>query len=103
MQWKKKMIMLCYLIFFQQVIMQPNWKGTIRRFSGYLWSSTVGLMAAHSAAIKGASKIMVVDNQKDRLKLAEELGAIAIDYSKGSAVEQVLELTDGKGADKGCK
>ncbi|MDQ3050282.1 MAG: glutathione-independent formaldehyde dehydrogenase [Bacteroidota bacterium] len=63
----------------------------------------VGLMAAHSAAIKGAGKIMVVDNQKDRLKLAEEFGAIAIDFSKGSAVEQVLELTDGMGADKGCE
>jgi threonine dehydrogenase-like Zn-dependent dehydrogenase len=63
----------------------------------------VGLMAAHSANIKGASMIMVVDNQPDRLKLAEKLGAIAIDFSKGSAVEQVLELTKGKGADKGCE
>jgi threonine dehydrogenase-like Zn-dependent dehydrogenase len=43
----------------------------------------VGLMAAHSASIKGASKIMVVDNHPDRLKLAEELGAIAIDFQKG--------------------
>ncbi len=63
----------------------------------------VGLMAAHSAAIKGAGKIMVVDNHKDRLKLAESFGAIAVDFSKGSAVEQVLELTDGVGADKGCE
>ena len=63
----------------------------------------VGLMAAHSSAIKGAAKIMVVDNQKDRLKLAEDLGAIAIDFSKGSAVEQVLELTEGLGADRGCE
>jgi threonine dehydrogenase-like Zn-dependent dehydrogenase len=53
----------------------------------------VGLMAAHSASIKGASKVMVVDSHPDRLKLAEELGAIPIDFSKGSAVEQVLELT----------
>jgi threonine dehydrogenase-like Zn-dependent dehydrogenase len=37
----------------------------------------------HSASIKGASKIMVVDNHPDRLKLAEELGAIAIDFQKG--------------------
>jgi threonine dehydrogenase-like Zn-dependent dehydrogenase len=50
-------------------------------------------MAAHSASIKGASKVMVVDSHPDRLKLAEELGAIPIDFSKGSAVEQVLELT----------
>lgn len=63
----------------------------------------VGLMAAHSAAIKGAGKIMVVDYHKDRLKLAEKFGAIPVDFSKGSAVEQILELTDGKGADKGCE
>nr|AUN35680.1 threonine dehydrogenase-related Zn-dependent dehydrogenase [uncultured bacterium] len=63
----------------------------------------VGLMAAHSAAIKGAGKIMVVDNHKDRLALAESFGAIPIDFSKGSAVEQVMELTNGKGADKGCE
>ena len=63
----------------------------------------VGLMAAHSSIIKGASKVMVVDSHPDRLKLAEEFGAIAVDFSKGSAVEQVLELTDGVGADKGCE
>jgi threonine dehydrogenase-like Zn-dependent dehydrogenase len=33
---------------------------------------------------------MVVDSHPDRLKLAEELG-FPIDFSKGSAVEQVLE------------
>jgi threonine dehydrogenase-like Zn-dependent dehydrogenase len=63
----------------------------------------VGIMATHAAIIKGASKVMVVDNQKDRLKLAEEFGAIPIDFSKASAVDQVLELTDGMGADKGCE
>lgn len=63
----------------------------------------VGLMAAMSASVKGASKIMVVDMHPDRLKLAEELGAIPIDFSKGSAVEQVMDLTDGQGADRGCE
>ena len=63
----------------------------------------VGLMAALSASIKGASKIMVVDNNKDRLALAEQMGAIPIDFSKAPAVDQVLELTKGLGADKGCE
>ena len=63
----------------------------------------VGLMAALSASIKGASKIMVVDNHKDRLALAEKMGAIPIDFSKAPAVDQVLELTNGRGADKGCE
>ena len=46
---------------------------------------------------------MVVDSHPDRLKLAEELGGIPIDTSKGSAVDQVLELTNGHGADRGCE
>jgi glutathione-independent formaldehyde dehydrogenase len=66
-------------------------------------SGPVGLMAAYSAGIRGASKIMVVDRHSDRLALAESIGAIPIDDSKGSPVEQVMELTDGEGADKGCE
>ena len=63
----------------------------------------VGLMAAYSANLKGASRVMVVDTHKDRLKLAEEIGAIAIDDTEGKGVDRVLELTDGKGADRGCE
>ena len=63
----------------------------------------VGLMAAYSANLKGASKVMVVDVHKDRLKLAEEIGAIAIDDTEGLGVQRILELTNGKGADRGCE
>src|SRR6202044_3173812 len=63
----------------------------------------VGLMAAYSAVLKGASKIMVVDRQPDRLKLAEKIGAITIDDSSDSVVDQVLEQTGGEGADRGCE
>ena len=48
----------------------------------------VGLMAAMSADVKGAAKVMVVDRHPDRLRLAEQLGAIAIDDSKDSGVYQ---------------
>ncbi|MGH3569330.1 MAG: glutathione-independent formaldehyde dehydrogenase [Pseudonocardia sp.] len=63
----------------------------------------VGLMAALSATIKGAAKVMVVDRHPDRLRLAEEIGAIAIDDSKTDPVEAVLEQTMGLGADRGCE
>ena len=63
----------------------------------------VGLMAALSAVIQGASKIMVVDQHQDRLKLAKDMGAIPVDQSKGDPVTQVLELTKGLGADCGCE
>ena len=60
----------------------------------------VGLMAALSADVRGASQIFVVDKQADRLRLAEQFGATAVDYSAGDAAEQVTELTSG-GADCG--
>ena len=63
----------------------------------------VGLMAAYSAMIKGASKVMIVDHHSDRLRLAEQVGVISIDDSKGSPVEQVLAQTNGQGADRGCE
>ena len=63
----------------------------------------VGLMAACSAVLKGAGQVMVVDVHKDRLALAEKMGAIAINDTDGSGVEHVMELTGGKGADRGCE
>ncbi len=63
----------------------------------------VGLMAALSAVTKGASQVMVVDTEKDRLALAEKVGAIPIDNTEGDGVERVMELTGGKGADRGCE
>jgi glutathione-independent formaldehyde dehydrogenase len=61
----------------------------------------VGLMAAYSAMLKGASKVFVVDKVRSRLDLAESIGAIPIDFSAGDPVEQITDQTDGVGADKG--
>ena len=63
----------------------------------------VGLMAAYSAMIKGACKVMLVDRHPDRLRLAESIGAIAIDDSKEDPVERVTEETNGLGAHRGCE
>jgi threonine dehydrogenase-like Zn-dependent dehydrogenase len=63
----------------------------------------VGLMAGYSAIIKGADKVMVVDRHPDRLRLVEQMGAIPIDDAKASPVEQVLDMTNGEGADRGCE
>lgn len=63
----------------------------------------VGLMAAYSATIQGACKVMVVDRHPDRLRLAESIGCIAIDDSKESPVDRVLEETNGLGAHRGCE
>lgn len=63
----------------------------------------VGLMAAYAAMIQGASQVMVVDRCPDRLALAQKIGAVPIDDSKGSPVDQVLALTCGMGADRGSE
>ncbi|GIF26654.1 glutathione-independent formaldehyde dehydrogenase [Actinoplanes tereljensis] len=63
----------------------------------------VGLMAAHSAMIKGASQVYVVDKERDRLDLAGKIGATPVDFSKGDPVEQLMDATDGHGADCGVE
>jgi len=50
-----------------------------------------------------ASRVFVVDTHKERLKLAQKIGAVAIDDTEGNGVEQIKELTKGQGADCGCE
>ncbi|WP_340561296.1 glutathione-independent formaldehyde dehydrogenase [Streptomyces sp. GSL17-111] len=61
----------------------------------------VGLMAAYSSILRGASEVFVVDKQPDRLRLAERIGAIPVDFGQGDPVEQIKEGTGGAGTDKG--
>ncbi|WP_249998331.1 glutathione-independent formaldehyde dehydrogenase [Actinoplanes sp. M2I2] len=63
----------------------------------------VGLMAAHSAMIRGASQVFVVDKETDRLDLAGKIGATPVDFSAGDPVEQILDATGGRGADCGVE
>ncbi|MEV4645687.1 glutathione-independent formaldehyde dehydrogenase [Saccharopolyspora sp. NPDC049357] len=61
----------------------------------------VGLMAAYSALLRGASRVFCVDRVSERLAKAEEMGAIPIDFSQGDPVQMIKERTDGEGTDKG--
>lgn len=63
----------------------------------------VGLMAALSARVQGASRIFVVDHNTDRLKVAEALGATPIVEDEGREVQEILDATDGEGTDCGCE
>ena len=61
----------------------------------------VGLMAAYSAKIKGASEIYSIDRVPSRLELAEEhCDATAINFDHGDPVEQVIDEHGGE-VDKG--
>ncbi|GAA5167950.1 glutathione-independent formaldehyde dehydrogenase [Amycolatopsis dongchuanensis] len=63
----------------------------------------VGLMAAHSAIIRGAAKVFVVDKEPGRLALAEKIGAQPVDFSQADPAQQILDATGGKGADCGVE
>jgi glutathione-independent formaldehyde dehydrogenase len=63
----------------------------------------VGLLAAHSAMIRGASQVFIVDKERDRLELAEKIGVTPIDFSREDPVEHVLDATGGRGADCGVE
>ncbi|MFF2572350.1 glutathione-independent formaldehyde dehydrogenase [Streptomyces sp. NPDC058084] len=63
----------------------------------------VGLMAAYSAILKGAGRVWVADHQPDRLRLAEQIGAIPINTAEEDPTEVVKEATLGLGADNGCE
>jgi glutathione-independent formaldehyde dehydrogenase len=63
----------------------------------------VGLLAAHSAMIRGASQVFIVDKEPDRLALAEKIGVTPIDFSRADPVEQVLDATGGHGTDCGVE
>jgi glutathione-independent formaldehyde dehydrogenase len=63
----------------------------------------VGLMAAISANLRGASQTFVVDFHPDRLALAERVGATPIDLAKGDVVDAIMAATDGFGVDCGVE
>ena len=52
----------------------------------------VGLLAAHSALIKGAAEVYVADFHGNRLEVAAEFGAVPIDIRNGDPVEQIKEM-----------
>ncbi len=60
----------------------------------------VGLMAAYSALLRGASRVFVVDRVPERLAKAREIGAVAVDIADGDPVAQIKDQTGG-GTDTG--
>lgn len=61
----------------------------------------VGLMAAYSAQIKGASRVFVVDRVPNRLDLVKDLGAEPINFDDGDPATQIQEAIQDYGVDRG--
>ena len=52
----------------------------------------VGMLAAYSSIIKGASEIYVVDSVPERLAKVKAIGATPINFKDGSPVEQIRDI-----------
>jgi alcohol dehydrogenase len=59
----------------------------------------VGLLSVMTAQLFGPARVFAVDTVPERLRLAEELGAIAIDASRSHPVEAIQRATGEVGAD----
>ena len=82
-------------------IFPTGWHGlTLSNFSPgesvvVFGAGPVGLMAAYSAQLRGASRVFVVDRVPERLEAAKKIGCEAVDFSQGDAVERIVELNGG--------
>ncbi|MFJ4044626.1 zinc-binding dehydrogenase [Microbacterium sp. NPDC089987] len=63
-------------------------------------SGALGIFATAVASIAGAGRVITVGAPAERLELATRFGADqVVDFREGPVAEQVLALTDGRGAD----
>ena len=61
----------------------------------------VGLMGVAGSALRGAAQIYAIGSRPNCVKAAKEYGAThIINYKEGDIVDQVLDLSKGKGVDK---
>ncbi|MEO3859964.1 zinc-dependent alcohol dehydrogenase [Acrocarpospora sp. B8E8] len=65
-----------------------------------LGAGPVGQLAALSARMQGAGRVLIVDGNADRLETARLQNAETIDFNAEDPVEVVRELTGGIGADR---
>jgi threonine dehydrogenase-like Zn-dependent dehydrogenase len=59
----------------------------------------VGLMAVVGAIHYGSERLFAIDTVPERLAMARRFGATTIDASKQNAIDEILEATEGRGAD----
>jgi alcohol dehydrogenase len=78
-----------------------DWAGLKGGETVVIWGAgPVGIMAAKSAWLKGAGRVIIVDIQDYRLAMAKRAANVeTINYKDGDAVEKIRQMTGGYGAD----
>ncbi len=59
----------------------------------------VGQFAIRSAYLLGADQVIAIDREPDRLAMAEEGGAVPLDFSEEEIYDRIMDLTGGRGPD----
>lgn len=60
----------------------------------------IGLCATAGAKLRGASTIIAIDGNDERLKIAKEMGAnVTLNFTKVDVVDEIMKLTGGRGVD----
>jgi alcohol dehydrogenase len=59
----------------------------------------IGLCATLGARLMGASEIIAVDSDPSRLKMSQRFGATAVVLAEGNPLEEIREMTEGRGVD----
>ena len=60
----------------------------------------VGQFCVRAAMLLGATQVVVIDNVPERLVMAAQAGALAINFDDESVLERLGDITRGKGPDK---
>lgn len=59
----------------------------------------IGLLVVQALRVAGCSRVIVVDVDKSRLKLAQDVGATAVLSAEAGVVARILQLSGGAGVD----
>jgi L-iditol 2-dehydrogenase len=59
----------------------------------------IGLLILQMATVHGARRVFVAEQLPWRLALAERMGAEPLDPARGTAADQIMEMTHGRGVD----
>lgn len=66
-----------------------------------IWGAgPVGQMTVRAAVLMGARQVIVIDRVPERLAMAEQGGAIPINFDTESVLDRLADLTAGKGPEK---
>ncbi|MDK6202634.1 alcohol dehydrogenase [Oligella sp. HMSC05A10] len=95
----------------EQVLMCPDIMSTgfvgaenanirIGDFVAIFAQGPIGLCATAGARLRGASLIIAIDGNNDRLEVAKKMGAhVTLNFKEADVVDEIMKLTKGRGVD----